>query len=69
MCWFHLDGFYIQCYSFSMDLEGRANFWSPFVVGRLQPTRISAIGRKWEYRLKTNVSSCLRHLPFAALCL
>ena len=33
---FHLDGFRIQCCSFSTDLEGRANFWSPFASGRLQ---------------------------------
>ncbi len=34
---FHLDGFYIQCCSFSTDLEGTANFWSPFASGHLQP--------------------------------
>ena len=33
---FHLDGFGIRCCSFSTDLEGRANFWSPSATGPLQ---------------------------------
>jgi hypothetical protein len=33
---FHLDGFCIQCCSFSTDLVGKANFWSPFAFGRLR---------------------------------
>ena len=34
---FHLDGTCIQCCNFSTDLEGKANFWSLFASGRLQP--------------------------------
>ena len=33
---FHLGESCIQCCSFSTDLEGRANFWSPFASGRLK---------------------------------
>ena len=32
---FRLDAFCIQYYSFSTDLEGKANFWSLFASGRL----------------------------------
>lgn len=42
---FHLDGIAVQCCSFSMDLEVRANFWNPFAAGPLQP-RVSATGQQ-----------------------
>ena len=36
MWWYHPDGSCIQYCNFSTDLEGRANFWTPFAFGRLQ---------------------------------
>ena len=33
---YHFDGSCTPCCNFSTDLEGRANFWTPFAFGRLQ---------------------------------